>query len=268
MLILLTLLSMPAYAADQTSDAVRALIGAAIDRGVPLYNAGSPEGCASVYTIAAASLVRFADDELTRDDRARLEAALQVRYRSADEQAWGIRRAFDAVLENTPAGRQLEGTSLMNLSDTAADWREVDDGVMGGVSRGRMAATRGGLRWAGTLSSENNGGFVSTRIGFPAVDLSGASGLRLRLKGDGRTYKITLNTSGRNMGGIGYALLETTGRQQTIDLPWSAFSGPAFGGTIPLDRSRVESVQLNLSGKDQLGEFSVEFLAIEALQPG
>jgi monofunctional biosynthetic peptidoglycan transglycosylase len=262
------MLALPASAADQTSDAVRALIGAAIDRGVPLFNAGSPEGCASVYTIAAASLVQFAEDELTADDRQRLEAALQVPYRSADEQAWGLRRAFDAVLEARPAGRQLEGASLMNLAETAAEWREVDDGVMGGVSRGRMASTRGGLRWGGTLSAENNGGFVSTRIGFSAVDLSGDAGLRLRLKGDGRTYKITLNTSGRNMGGIGYALLETTGRQQTIDLPWSAFSGPAFGGTTPLDSSRVESVQLNLSGKDQLGEFSIEFLAIEALQQG
>ena len=265
MLALLTLLALPANAAGQTSDAARGLLVAAIDRGAPLYNMGSVEGCAAVYEIAAASLVRFGDDELSETDLGRLRTTLATLPRDADGRAWALRRAFDAVLEGRPSGRSLDGDVVVDVRETAEDWREVDDGVMGGVSRGGMARTRDGVRWTGELSAENNGGFVSTRLAFDPVDLSERSGLRVRVKGDGRTYRLTVNTTGRNMGGVGYAQLQTTGSWQTLDLPWSVFTGRAYGGTIPLDATAVGSVQLVLSGKDQLGDFRLDLASIEAL---
>ena len=43
-------------------------------------------------------------------------------------------------------------------------WRNVNDGVMGGVSEGRHGITESGdLRFFGRLSLANNGGFASVR---------------------------------------------------------------------------------------------------------
>ena len=43
-------------------------------------------------------------------------------------------------------------------------WRVVDDGVMGGLSKGNFGVSSGGiLTFRGTLSLENNGGFSSIR---------------------------------------------------------------------------------------------------------
>ena len=75
------------------------------------------------------------------------------------------------------------------------DWRVVDDGVMGGLSQGkREIGDDGILRFFGTLSLENNGGFSSLRTGNVRMDLGGADGIVLRVKGDGRTYQLRFST--------------------------------------------------------------------------
>lgn len=72
----------------------------------------------------------------------------------------------------------------------AAQFRVIDDGVMGGVSRSRLRQVDGALRFEGTVSLENNGGFASFR---GPVRLPGAAtALLVTLRGDGRRYKLTL----------------------------------------------------------------------------
>jgi hypothetical protein len=59
----------------------------------------------------------------------------------------------------------------------AAGWRVVDDGVMGGRSKGNLQISdEGVLTFEGTLSLENNGGFSSLRTDSLKKDLSGAEG--------------------------------------------------------------------------------------------
>ena len=46
------------------------------------------------------------------------------------------------------------------------EWRIVNDGVMGGLSKGNISFTDGGtMVFKGNLSLENNGGFSSVRTG-------------------------------------------------------------------------------------------------------
>ena len=53
--------------------------------------------------------------------------------------------------------------------DAAAAWQAVNDGVMGGVSDGRFRISgRQTLEFYGTLSLENNGGFVQIALDLPA----------------------------------------------------------------------------------------------------
>ena len=74
-------------------------------------------------------------------------------------------------------------------------WIAVNDGVMGGVSKGGVRfADDGVLVFSGTLSLENRGGFASIRSVQEPVDLSGNEGLAIRVCGDGRRYWLTVKT--------------------------------------------------------------------------
>ena len=54
--------------------------------------------------------------------------------------------------------------------EAAQQWQAVNDGVMGGVSDGRFRITpESTLEFFGTLSLENNGGFVSFGAPKPAT---------------------------------------------------------------------------------------------------
>ena len=53
--------------------------------------------------------------------------------------------------------------SQIELDMALEPWRAINDGVMGGVSVGRMVATDRGLRFEGELSLENNGGAAAGR---------------------------------------------------------------------------------------------------------
>ena len=75
-----------------------ALIGLAIDRGVPLFNSGSPEGCSAVYEVTCEALRSLPD--VSEDSRKALAQSLaKMRAeKTASEKAWVLRRALDRVL--------------------------------------------------------------------------------------------------------------------------------------------------------------------------
>ena len=69
-------------------------------------------------------------------------------------------------------------------------WTSVNDGVMGGISKGGFTRSeQGTLLFRGELSLENNGGFASIRLKQTELDLSGTNTLVIKAKGDGRTCK-------------------------------------------------------------------------------
>jgi monofunctional biosynthetic peptidoglycan transglycosylase len=90
----------------------------------------------------------------------------------------------------------MAASPLFDFTETAdpARWRAVDDPVMGGVSKSQFVATEAGAAFTGTVSLEQGGGFCSVRAPEGAYDLSGYDGLRLRLKGDGKRYWVTMYT--------------------------------------------------------------------------
>jgi len=104
----------------------------------------------------------------------------------------------------------MANARMMMLYDFAADaqfrqWQVINDGVMGGVSRSTFTkADPAGAVFAGQVSLENYGGFCSVSSRQPApVDASGFSGIALRCKGDGKTYKLTLKNDA-SFGGFSY----------------------------------------------------------------
>ena len=163
---------------------------------------------------------------------------------------------------------------LMGLSEPPIEldlapepWQAVNDGVMGGVSSGRMVAEGEGLRFEGVLSLENNGGFASVRRSIEA-DLSRSGGVRLQVRGDGRTYQFRLRQDDRWDGIAWRAEFPTTGAWQTVELTYDAFV-PVFRGRRvpdagPVVPARIRQVGFMLADKTA-GEFALDVRAIEFL---
>ncbi|ERN40858.1 complex I intermediate-associated protein 30 (CIA30) [Rubidibacter lacunae KORDI 51-2] len=209
------------------------------------------------------------------------------------EQFAGVRAAI--LADATPAAialaaRELPPPTLLPVFDfRRADasvrgwWGAVDDVVMGGVSQSGLQIAGDRARFAGEVSTANNGGFASvrTRNFEPPLDLSGCAGLELVVKGDGQRYKCILRGENR-WDGIGYAMsfdtVATGGAEdwQTVRLPFAEFV-PVFRAKVvdapPFAPERTCALQLMLSKfeydkalnpKFQPGRFALEIAAISA----
>jgi uncharacterized surface protein with fasciclin (FAS1) repeats len=143
-------------------------------------------------------------------------------------------------------------------------WQVVNDGVMGGLSKGNVGITKEGtMKFSGKLSLQNNGGFSTIRSGRVNLNLSNDLGLLLLVKGDGRTYEARLDSDARFRGNtVSFAgeFKTTKGKWQQVKIPFSAFKGSFRGTDLPdmvLDPSLVQGVGILLADK-QAGPFDLE----------
>jgi monofunctional biosynthetic peptidoglycan transglycosylase len=147
--------------------------------------------------------------------------------------------------------------------EETSKWVAVNDRVMGGVSSSRFKITEDAIGvFEGLLSLENNGGFASVRT-FPTVsDLSHHKGILVRVRGDGRTYRLRLRTN-KNFDGIAYqAEFETVQDEwQEIELPFESFTATYRGRRMldadPLNTANVEQMGIMLADKTP-GRFRLE----------
>ncbi len=84
-------------------------------------------------------------------------------------------------------------------ADELARWEVVNDGVMGGRSKGHIAQSDGALSFSGTINN-NGGGFTSLRRELHDGAMAGARTLRIVYRGDGRSYEATLRSDARERG--------------------------------------------------------------------
>jgi len=122
----------------------------------------------------------------------------------------------------------------------ASGWMIEDDGVMGGVSEGRFRVNdEGHGEFSGSVSLENNGGFSSVQWNFEPVDVSGFQKFVVRVRGDGKRYRLLTEAA---PGDRHYyqAEFQTGTDWQTIEIPFASME-PHFRGD-KLD-------QPNFSGK-------------------
>ncbi|SHJ63970.1 Complex I intermediate-associated protein 30 (CIA30) [Rubritalea squalenifaciens DSM 18772] len=139
----------------------------------------------------------------------------------------------------------------------AQGWRVVDDGVMGGLSQGKMEVSKDGvLRFSGTLSLENNGGFSSLRTGNIPLDLSAADGVVLRVKGDERTYQLRFNTDARFRGSAAVSFsaefATVKGEWTEVRVSFEKFRGSFRGMRLDqekFDPAKIERMGLLLADK-------------------
>jgi NADH dehydrogenase [ubiquinone] 1 alpha subcomplex assembly factor 1 len=145
--------------------------------------------------------------------------------------------------------------------DNANEWRAVNDNVMGGVSTGRISIENGILNFNGSLSLENNGGFASMRSGtLRGLDLSTNTGLTVRVRGDGRTYALNINSQASWNIQYRGEFKTKPGTWLEFRLPFKDLKPTYFGNTLPgpkIDASKLEYIGFFLADK-QPGAFKLE----------
>ena len=76
--------------------------------------------------------------------------------------------------------------------DGSLDWQPVNDTVMGGESVGVAEYTDSAVLFEGTVSTENNGGFVSLRSPVAEYDLSAFTEVEISYRAQGHNFKMVL----------------------------------------------------------------------------
>jgi len=175
-------------------------------------------------------------------------------------------------LAATASAPESSMRALMSFDNSPQEprWVAVNDGVMGGRSSGRPTVADGELEFNGELSLANNGGFASVRSVGRDFDLSDASAVILRVRGDGRRYQLRLATDARYRGlpvSYGAGFDTTAGEWTEVRVPLASLEPTVRGSSLqgpPLDPSQVREIGLLIADKRE-GTFalSVDWIAVE-----
>jgi len=144
-------------------------------------------------------------------------------------------------------------------------WTVVNDGVMGGLSKGTIKINENGhALFSGNVLLENNGGFSSIRHRFAKKELSPFQKIVLRVKGDGKTYQFRVKTNSTDYYSYTYSF-KTSGKWETIEIPFSEMV-PSFRGrrvNLPNYPGEVAEEIALLIGNDKQEVFALEIDKIE-----
>lgn len=181
----------------------------------------------------------------------------------------GIRNLVEATKKHfATAGEHVPVLRFSDDDVVRKQWGALDDVVMGGVSKGNVRAENGSLIFSGFVSTDNSGGFSSARTADFAepLDLTGFDGFRLRVKGDGKSYKFIARCEDK-WDGIAHCFTFPTksGEWTDVDIPFEDFRSVFRAKTLldgkPLDPKNVYAFQVMLSKFEYDGELNPNFSA-------
>lgn len=147
--------------------------------------------------------------------------------------------------------------------DLKPDWDYVADTVMGGVSTGQsrnqVVQGRTAVRLTGTVSLENNGGFVQIAFdlaGGGTFDAGGFTGIELDVAGNGETYDLRLRTDALTRPWQSFRTEFTApGQWTTVQLPFSAFR--AHRTDAEFDPARLRRIGILAIGREMQADIAV-----------
>lgn len=158
--------------------------------------------------------------------------------------------------------KQMEKASLLfdfTNDDPKQNWIVVNDNVMGGRSEGGFSSKKKHLIFSGNTNT-NGGGFSSIRTKPSDFDLGDKTGLHIRYKGDGRTYKLGVRLEGKS---VSYRSNFTSGNGwQEVKIPFDEMDVSWRGRPLskeehPLIKSKIRSIEFMIYDK-QDGPFKLQ----------
>ncbi|MBS3735252.1 MAG: CIA30 family protein [Phycisphaerae bacterium] len=152
--------------------------------------------------------------------------------------------------------------------DDPGDWKIITDGVMGGKSQASFEPADNGAALSGTISLENFGGFAAARAPFEKRNLKGYDGLAVRVRGDGKKYRLYIKTTALDDGLMYWAPFEPPADEwTTMRVPFAKFAPHLRGVPLILlaaaNDQPIHSVGLLIADK-QKGPFNIQIGSITA----
>ena len=147
------------------------------------------------------------------------------------------------------------------------EWRIVNDGVMGGLSKSTLSLTPAGFgKFSGRILLENNGGFASVQIDkFTQVEKD-IKFIVLRVKGDRKNYEFRLK-SNRSQNESYVQKFSTSGEWQTIKLAINSFEPQFRGRKLTISNFNFETIEqmsFLIANKQQENfELLIDWIALE-----
>jgi len=152
-------------------------------------------------------------------------------------------------------------------SNIGSDWRMVADNVMGGVSSGSLATDvihgKACLHLRGSVSLENNGGFIQAALDIDRSTASAASayrGVMLEVYGNNEPYNLHLRTADLVLPWQSYrATFDAPSEWRTLKLPFDSFT--AYRTNQTLDLSRLRRIGIVAIGRAFTADLCIARLA-------
>lgn len=154
------------------------------------------------------------------------------------------------------AERAMAAMLIDSFDDGAQQrWRFFADTVMGGKSEGKLTFDREGdvsfARMTGTVTTENNGGFIQFRTELRSPPPKDAQGIVLAVRGNGSGYFVHVRTKGMLFPWQYYqAPFSTTGAWREVRIPFGAFKRSDESLRVTPATETIRSVGIVAYGKD------------------
>lgn len=171
-----------------------------------------------------------------------------------------------AAAFGTSAG--AETTILEDFSvQPQTRWEYFADVVMGGVSDGDAVFITDDItafvRLTGTVSTENNGGFLQVRRLLPQGLPAGTEGLELDMRGNGEAYCVFLRTSELTRPWHFYnATFQSTADWSQVRLSLASFERSHDFLADSIDPLSVISIGIVAYGRDHIADLSVSSVGV------
>jgi hypothetical protein len=128
-------------------------------------------------------------------------------------------------------------------STNVNEWRIVNDGVMGGISKSSLMLNDfGNGQFMGHVSLANNGGFASIQLNKTIQLADEIKFVLLRIKGDGKSYEFRLKSQISQSESYVHQFT-TTGEWEIIKLPMSEFYPQFFGRKLNKPNFNFKSIE-------------------------
>ena len=182
---------------------------------------------------------------------------------------WAQSPAMDGETVPTGSGGLLidDFTSSGQMSALGTKWTFSSSGQRGTAGKIAFDTSDGltRLHLTGTVPSAGRTGYLEARLPLNPqgrnYNAQGYSGIRLRVKGDSKTYTVRLRTKDTPRSAQYYqATLPTNGSWQTVELLFRQFR-PTSTLPTPLNGATLRSVSLVANQQGQMADLSVESLS-------
>ena len=153
----------------------------------------------------------------------------------------------------------LSAMIIDNLNDVRANWSAISDQVMGGISEVNFYEIEEDgkkfYRLEGDVSTENNGGFIQSRVGV-YLNSNDFEGIRIKIRGNNNEYFVHLRAPRMMPWNYYYAEFYASNEWQIIELPLSSFKY-SRNQKQGIDFRTIRSIGLVAYGKDFTAQLDI-----------